>query len=239
MELFSIEFWTALLSIVVIDLVLAGDNAIVIGLAARNVPKQDQKKVIILGTGGAIVIRAIATLLVVYLLMVPGLQLFGGLLLLWIAVKLMIEEKEHNIKAGTSIGAAVGTIIVADAAMGLDNVLAVAGAAKGHPFLVILGLMISLPIVVWGSTIVLKFIEKYPVIIVLGSAVLAWTASKMLVAEKFVAPYFANPFIKYGFEAIVVLGALATGILLKRKRAQRAQEADDHAELHHHRAQGE
>ncbi|MFL1671975.1 TerC family protein [Paenibacillus dendritiformis] len=239
MELFSIEFWTALLSIVVIDLVLAGDNAIVIGLAARNVPKQDQKKVIILGTAGAIVIRAIATLLVVYLLMVPGLQLFGGLLLLWIAVKLMIEEKEHNIKAGTSIGAAVGTIIVADAAMGLDNVLAVAGAAKGHPFLVILGLMISLPIVVWGSTIVLKFIERYPVIIVLGSAVLAWTASKMLVAEKFVAPYFTNPFFKYGFEALVVLAVVATGLIIKRNRAQRAQEADDHPELHHHRAQGE
>ncbi|NGP57177.1 TerC family protein [Paenibacillus thiaminolyticus] len=239
MELFSIEFWTALLSIVVIDLVLAGDNAIVIGLAARNVPKQDQKKVIILGTGGAIVIRAIATLLVVYLLMVPGLQLFGGLLLLWIAVKLMIEEKEHNIKAGSSIGAAVGTIIVADAAMGLDNVLAVAGAAKGHPFLVVLGLMISLPIVVWGSTIVLKFIERYPVIIVLGSAVLAWTASKMLVAEKFVAPYFTNPFIKYGFEVIVVLGVVAAGLIIKRNRAQRAQEADDHPEFHHHRAQGE
>ncbi|WP_374017275.1 TerC family protein [Paenibacillus thiaminolyticus] len=236
MELFSIEFWTALLSIVVIDLVLAGDNAIVIGLAARNVPKQDQKKVIILGTSGAIVIRAIATLLVVYLLMVPGLQLFGGLLLLWIAVKLMIEEKEHNIKAGSSIRAAVGTIIVADAAMGLDNVLAVAGAAKGHPFLVILGLMISIPIVVWGSTIVLKFIERYPVIIVLGSAVLAWTASKMLVAEKFVAPYFTNPFMKYGFEAIVVLGVVATGLIMKRNRAQ---EADDHPEFHHHRAQGE
>ncbi|RJG17736.1 TerC family protein [Paenibacillus thiaminolyticus] len=236
MELFSIEFWTALLSIVVIDLVLAGDNAIVIGLAARNVPKQDQKKVIILGTGGAIVIRAIATLLVVYLLMVPGLQLFGGLLLLWIAVKLMIEEKEHNIKAGSSIGAAVGTIIIADAAMGIDNVLAVAGAAKGHPFLVILGLIISLPIVVWGSTIVLKFIERYPVIIVLGSAVLAWTASKMLVAEKFVAPYFTNPFIKYGFETIIVLGVVATGLIIKRNRAQ---EADDHPELHHHRAQGE
>ncbi|GAC43508.1 TerC family protein [Paenibacillus popilliae] len=239
MELFSIEFWTALLSIVVIDLVLAGDNAIVIGLAARNVPKQDQKKVIILGTGGAIVVRVIATFLVIYLLMVPGLQLFGGLLLLWIAVKLMIEEKEHNIKAGSSIGAAVGTIIVADAAMGIDNVLAVAGAAKGHLFLVILGLMISLPIIVWGSTIVLKFIERYPVIIVLGSAVLAWTASKMLVAEKFVAPYVTNPFIKYGFEALIVLGTVATGLIIKRNREQRAREAADHAKLHHHRAQGE
>lgn len=189
MDLFSIEFFTALLSIVVIDLVLAGDNAIVIGLAARNLPKEQQKKVIIWGTVGAIVIRAIATMLVVYLLKIPGLLLVGGIILIWIAYKLITEEDGHEVQSGDSIWAAIRTIIIADAVMGLDNVLAVAGAAHGSFLLVILGLLISIPIVVWGSTIILKFIEKYPFIILVGAAVLAWTAAKMIVKEPFFKEY--------------------------------------------------
>ncbi|MCE5170495.1 TerC family protein [Paenibacillus profundus] len=241
MELFSLEFWTALLSIVVIDLVLAGDNAIVIGLAARNLPKQDQKKVIIWGTVGAVIIRALATLGVVWLLKIPFLLVVGGAVLLWIAIKLMVEEKEHNVQAGTNFWAAVRTIIVADAAMGLDNVLAVAGAAGGHGGLVVLGLAISVPIVVWGSTIVLKFIERYPAIIVVGSAVLAWTSAKMFVGEfeKFesIAPYFENPVIKYGFEIIVVVLVVATGLIIKRNRKKKQQQLPDNSDDMRQRAQ--
>ncbi|WP_043932153.1 TerC family protein, partial [Bacillus sp. EB01] len=178
MELFSPEFWAALGSLIIIDLVLAGDNAIVIGLAARNLPKKQQKQAIIWGTVGAIVIRATATILVVYLLEIPGLRLIGGLLLLVIAYKLLTEESGHEVKAQTTFWGAIWTIIVADALMGLDNVLAVAGAADGHPLLVILGLLISIPIVVWGSTIILKWMERFPIIITIGAAVLAYTAAK-------------------------------------------------------------
>ncbi|MCG7406228.1 TerC family protein [Paenibacillus sp. ACRRX] len=218
--LFTAEFWTALMSIVIIDLVLAGDNAIVIGLAARNLPKQDQTKVIIWGTIGAVIIRIAATMGVVYLLKIPGLLIVGGLLLIWIAIKLLVEEKEHDVKSGTSMWAAIRTIIIADAAMGLDNVLAVAGAAHGSMMLVVLGLTISVPIVVWGSTVVLKLIERFPWIIMIGSAVLGWTAAKMFVGEAFLKDFFVNPVIKYGFEAVVIAFVLVVGMIVKKKRVQ-------------------
>jgi YjbE family integral membrane protein len=211
MNLFSIEFFTALLSIVVIDLVLAGDNAIVIGMAARNLPKDQQKKVILLGTVGAIVIRALATMVVVYLLKIPGLLLIGGIVLLWIAYKLMTEEETHEVKSGYSFWAAIRTIIIADAAMGLDNVLAVAGAAHGSFLLVILGLLISIPIVVWGSIVILKYMEKYPIIILIGAAVVAWTATKMIAKEPFLKNIFADVWVQYAFEFIVVAVLISIG----------------------------
>lgn len=217
MDLFQTEMITALLSIVIIDLVLAGDNAIVIGLAARNLPKQDQKKVIFWGSFGAIVIRSIATLAVVWLLKIPGLLLVGGVLLIWISYKLLVEEKKHDVKSGVSIWEAIRMIIIADALMGLDNVLAVAGASEGSPLLVILGLLISVPIVVWGSTIILKFVDRFPIIISIGAGVLAWTASKMIVGEPLLSTYFSNSFVKYGFEAVIVAGVVALGIWKKNK----------------------
>lgn len=226
MDLFSPEFFSALLSIVIIDLVLAGDNAIVIGMAARNLKKEQQKKVIIWGTIGAIVIRAAATLAVVWLLKIPGLLLAGGLILVVIAYKLMIEEKDHDIKAQDSIWAAIRTIIIADAVMGLDNVLAVAGAAHGDFLLVVIGLIISVPIVVWGSTLFLKLIDKFPAIITIGAAILAWTASKMIVGEPFLKEYFSNPFIKYGFEIVVVAAVVLLGLAKKRSNSNKRNNAN-------------
>jgi YjbE family integral membrane protein len=225
MELFSAEFFSALLAIIMIDLVLAGDNAIVIGLAARNLQKDMQKKVILWGTAGAIGIRIIATLAVVWLLKIPGLLLMGGILLVWVAYKLLIDDKDHDVEAGSNFWAAIRTIIIADALMGLDNVLAVAGAAHGSFVLVVLGLLISVPIVVWGSTIILKFIERYPIIITIGAAVLAWTASKMIVKEPFLADYFANPFLKYGFELLVVALVVGLGIYMKSRKKEPQKQA--------------
>jgi len=223
-DFFSPEFWTALLSIIIIDLVLAGDNAIVIGLAARNLPKHQQKRAIIWGTAGAVVVRALATIFVVWLLKIPGLLIVGGLLLVWIAYKLLVEEKGHDdIEAGGSLWEAMRTIIIADALMGLDNVLAVAGAAHGSFLLVILGLLISVPIMVWGSTLILKWIERFPVIITIGAGVLAWTASKMIVGEPFLKEYFANPVVKYGFELLVVAAVIMIGTMKKRKAAKEPQ----------------
>ncbi|MFC7370135.1 TerC family protein [Fictibacillus iocasae] len=226
MEVFSAEFFSALLAIVVIDLVLAGDNAIVIGLAARNLPKDQQKKVIIWGTVGAIAIRAVATLAVVWLLEIPGLLLAGGVVLVYIAYKLLVEEKEHDIEAKDSLFAAIRTIIIADAAMGLDNVIAVGGAAHGNFLLVVIGLLISVPIVVWGSTLFLKLMDKYPWIITVGSAILAWTAAKMIVDDQFTKGYFENAVIKYGFEILVIIAVLAAGQLKKNSMKNKKQTSE-------------
>lgn len=218
MELFSPEMWSVVLSIVIIDLVLAGDNAIVIGLAARNVPKEHQKKVILWGTLGAIVIRSILTLAVVWLLNIPGLLLLGGLLLIWIAYKLLVQEKKHGgVRLGDSLWSSIKTIIIADAVMGLDNVLAVAGAAHGSFLLVVLGLLISVPIVVWGSTIILGWIERYPSIIYLGAGVLAWTAAKMIADEPLLAQFFTEySMLKWVLGIVVIAGVLASGGIKNR-----------------------
>jgi YjbE family integral membrane protein len=192
MEIFSTPFLMALLTIIVIDLVLAGDNALVIGLAARNVPQHLQKRVIVWGTAGAIAIRIVFTLGIVWLLKIPGLLLVGGLLLLPVAYKLMNpSEQAHDGHgaASSSFWGAIKTIVVADALMGVDNVLGVAGAAQGNFLLVVLGLLISVPIMVWGSTLVLKLVDKYPSVITVGAGVLIWTAVQMILDEKLLAAY--------------------------------------------------
>ncbi|WP_099353398.1 TerC family protein [Fredinandcohnia onubensis] len=225
MEFFSAEFFSALLSIIVIDLVLAGDNAIVIGLAARNLPKEQQKKAIIWGTVGAIIIRAAATLVVVWLLELPGLHLVGGILLIWIAYKLLVDDQdEHNIEAKGSFAAAVRTIIVADALMGLDNVLGVAGAAHGSFVLVITGLIISVPIMVWGSTLFIKLIDRFPIIVTIGAAILSYTAAKMIVGEPFLQEFFENPWFRYAFEALIVIAVVFIGTKAKKTKAQSIKE---------------
>jgi YjbE family integral membrane protein len=210
-ELWSAAWFSALMSIVLIDLVLAGDNAIVIGLAARNVPPHLQRRVILWGTAGAIIVRALLTGVVVWLLKIPGFLLVGGLALIYIGWKLTREEdKGHAIEAKASFRAAVQTIVVADAVMGVDNVLAVGGAAHGSWLLVIIGLVISIPIVVWGSSLVLKWVERYPVIIWVGAGVLGWTAAKMIASEPLLAGWLiAHPHFITALEVVVVCGLVA------------------------------
>ena len=221
MELFSPEFFSALLAIIVIDLVLAGDNAIVIAMAARNLPAHLQKRAIIWGAVGAIAVRSAMTLAVVYLLQIPGLMLIGGLLLVWIAYKLLNPSKEgegEHDHVSTSFWGAMKTIVIADAVMGLDNVLAVAGASHGSYALVVLGLLISIPIVIWGSTQILKLVERYPSVIYLGAGVLAWTSAKMMLAEPLVQEWqlFQNPVVQYAIQALVILGVLFGGFIKNR-----------------------
>ncbi|MFY0543383.1 TerC family protein [Brevibacillus sp. H7] len=226
--IFTPEFWSGLLAIIVIDLVLAGDNAIVIGMAARNLPAHQQKKAIFWGTVGAVVIRALATLAVVWLLKIPGLLLVGGLMLIWIAFKLLSEESDHeSIKAGGSLWAAIRTIIVADAVMGLDNVIAVAGAAHGSFLLVVIGLLISVPIMVWGSTLVLKIMERYPVVIYFGAGVLAYTAGSMITHEKLISSFFdANPVFKWIVVAIIVIGVIVLGRMKNRQQKRMMEQPE-------------
>jgi len=220
MDIMSPEFWAALITIIFIDLVLAGDNAIVIGMAARKLSPAQQKKAIFWGTFGAVAIRIVATVLVVELLKIPGLQLVGGLLLVWIAYKLLVsDEGQHNVKAKDSLWAAVQTIVIADAAMGLDNVIAVAGAAHGDLLLVIIGLLVSVPIVVWGSTLFIKIVNKFPPIVYIGSGVLAFTAAKMITHEPFLHDWFAHPVVYWAFLAVVIAGVLAAGKLRNAKHS--------------------
>lgn len=219
MDLFSPEFWVALGTIIFIDLVLAGDNAIVIGLAARRLHPSQQKKAIFWGTFGAVAIRIVATIAVVWLLKIPGLLLVGGLLLVWIAYKLLLDDSgEHNIEAKDSLGAAVKTIVIADAAMGIDNVIAVAGAAHGNMLLVVLGLIISIPIVVWGSTIFIKVANKFPSIVYIGSGILAYTAAKMITSEPFLKSWFALPAVYWAFIVLVVAGVLVAGRVRNKQK---------------------
>lgn len=225
MELFSPEFFAALGAIILIDLVLAGDNAIVIALAARSLPRDLQKRAVFWGAVGAIGVRALMTAAVVWLLQVPGLMLAGGILLLWIAVKLIAPgsaEPGREHPGATGFWAAMKTIVIADAVMGLDNVLAVAGAAHGSFALVVLGLLISIPIVVAGSTFILHWVERFPAIIYAGAAVLAWTSAKMLLGDPVLKPW-VEPYAGYAW--LVYLTAIA-GVLLAgwlRQRSRRAK----------------
>lgn len=233
MELFSAAWWSALMAIVLIDLVLAGDNAIVIALAARQLPPNLKQKAILWGTVGAIVVRSIMTVGVVWLLKIPGLMLVGGLGLVWIAYQLLAEQDgdEHDGPVVNTFWGAMKTIIVADALMGVDNVLGVAGAAHGAFDLVIIGLLISVPIVVFGSTVVLKLVERFPVIIQIGSAVLAFTAAKMVVSEPLLASVFgsaAQPAdllqtaARWGTYAVAIAGVLGVGWWSNRQAKRQA-----------------
>jgi len=212
------QFFTALFSIIMIDLVLAGDNAIVIGLACRNLPKHLQMKAIVLGTGGAIIIRVLATLAIVWLLQIKGLLLGGGILLIWIAYKLLTKKHDcDEVKCHDSLWSAISTIIIADAVMGLDNVLAIAGASHGNYLMVVLGLLISIPIMVLGSTIIIRLIERFPLIIDAGAAVIAYTAGNMITHEPLLQAYFAQPGLKYLLIAAIIAGVLIAGRRQKQK----------------------
>jgi YjbE family integral membrane protein len=224
-DLFTTEFLAALGAIVIIDLVLAGDNAIVIALAVRNVPKHLQRRAIMWGTFGAIAVRTSLTMIVVWLLRVPGLMAIGGVLLVWIAYQLLSPTGADNdnvrVDAAQGFWGALRTIVIADALMGLDNVLAVAGAAHGSFVLVVLGLVISIPIVIWGSTVMLRFVERYPVFVYFGAGVLAATAVRMTTGEPVLRDAIVDyPFIVPLLYPVVVLSVLWAGFVRNHRRLE-------------------
>ena len=189
-------FWIALGQIIIIDILLGGDNAVVIALACRRLPPDLRRRGIIYGTAGAIVLRIILIAFAMYLLALPLLKFVGAILLIWIGVKLLVPEEDGhgNIEGSEKLLAAIKTIIVADLVMSVDNVIAIAGAAQTagqdhQMLLVVLGLLISIPIIVWGSQLVIKLMERYPLVITAGGMLLGWIAGGMLVTD----PVFANP----------------------------------------------
>lgn len=192
MELFTLQALWAFLAIVLIDIVLAGDNALVIGMAANKLPPELRKKAIFWGTFGAIAIRFVSVAALTYLLMIPGLRAIGAAALLWIGWKLAFNNEEHNVKAADTFWGAISTIIVADAVMGIDNALGIAAAANGSFVLIIAGLLISVPIILFGATIVSKILAKYPDSIFIGSFVLFAVAFLMLMKEPLMANWWSG-----------------------------------------------
>lgn len=232
-DLASQAFWIGLLKIIGVNIILSGDNAVVIALAARSLPQKQQKQAIIWGSAAAIVMRVILTLFAVALLQLPWLKLIGSLLLFWIGVKLLIpEDGDEDIAASDQLLSAIKTILIADLVMSLDNVIAVAAAARGSVVLLILGLAISIPLVIFGATLLLKLMERFPVIITIGAGLIGWVAGEMLVADSALQGWLTALGVQYedghpkvggisleilaGIAGIVIV--VAAGTLLARRK---------------------
>lgn len=194
LDLTSPVFWLAVAQIIAIDVVLSGDNAVVIALACRNLSPEQRKKGIFWGVAGAVSLRVVLTTFAALVMNLPWLKLVGGLLLLWIGIKLLLPEDDdgHDINAADHLWGAVKTIIVADFVMSLDNVIGVAGASHGSLFLLLFGLAVSIPLIVWSSQLILKLMERWPVVVTLGAALLGFVAGEMIVADPGLAPWLTG-----------------------------------------------
>jgi YjbE family integral membrane protein len=213
---FDWQFLPDLLSIVIIDLILAGDNAVIIAMAVRSLPAEQRRKAILFGSGAAVLLRVVATFFVSQLLLISFIKLVGGLLILWIAVKLFIEgiPEEGMDREPTTIAQAIRVVVIADITMSTDNMLAVAGASHGNLFLLLFGLGLSIPLVVFTSSFLSMLMDRYPVIIYLGAAILGRVGGEMIMTDPFVAGFLApSKIMLYGVEAVLAVGVIVVGKL--------------------------
>ena len=220
--LHSTDFWIGLFKIVWINIILSGDNAVVIALAARSLPSEQQKKAVLFGSGAAVVLRIGLTVVAAKLLAMSFLQIVGGLLLLWIGVQLLVDEEggEQEAAGSGSLMAAVRTILIADLVMSLDNVIAVAAAAKGDMVLLILGLAISIPLVVFGSTLMIRLMERFPVIIMLGAALIGWVGGETIASDAALRSVVMDyPWLRYAGAALGMTTVIGLGRKLRKRRA--------------------
>jgi YjbE family integral membrane protein len=230
MDFSSPQFWVSLAQIVMIDIMLGGDNAVVIALACRRLPEHQRNKGIFWGVFGAIAARAVFLFFAVTLLTVPYLKIIGALLLLWIGVKMIVpeggEDEEGNIEGGTTLWTAVKTVVIADAVMSLDNVIAVAAASKDSWTLAVLGVLISIPIVVWGSKLVLKLMDRFPWVVLVGAGLLGWIAGDMMVSDVVTKPYMADlpSWSHYVAAAIGAAFVMGLGTWLTARKRKKAPE---------------
>lgn len=216
----DVNFWIGLMKIVWINIILSGDNAVVIALAARSLPPHQQKKAILFGSGAAVVLRIALTVVAAHLLQLSFLQVAGGLLLLYIGVQLLSEEEEEEGETKTSGGimAAVRTILIADLVMSLDNVIAVAAAAKGNDLLLLLGLAISIPLVIFGSTLMIKLMERFPIIVTLGAALIGWVGGETIVSDVALKDMAAAyPWVHYAAAAAGAVFVVLLGRTLQKR----------------------
>lgn len=210
MDFGSTQFWVAVAQIILIDIVLSGDNAVVIALACRKLPNEQRRKGVLWGVAGAITLRVILTAFAALLLDLPYLKLVGGLLLLWIGVKLLLPEDSHGeggIDAADNLWGAVKTIIIADLVMSIDNVIAVAGAAHGSIGLLIFGLAVSIPLIVWSSQLMLKLMDRFPAIITGGAALLGWVAGSMIATDVVLKSWLTG-YLPYPDKVLAATGAV-------------------------------
>ena len=224
-EILTPQFYVTVSQIIAIDILLGGDNAVVIALACRRLSVRQRHQGILWGVFGAVGLRLILIFFTLRLLALPFLKIVGGLLLLWIGIKLMLPEDDvhHNVESGDSLWGAVKTIIVADAVMSLDNVIAVAGAAHGDMSLVVFGIVISVPIIVWGSRLVMALMDRFPLAITLGGGLLGWIGGDMMVTDIWIKPFLAAypPWLRYPASAVgALLVIIAGGVFARRKAAQ-------------------
>lgn len=217
------DFWIGLFKIVWINIILSGDNAVVIALAARGLPPQQQKKAVLFGSGAAVVLRIALTVVAAKLMQLPFVEVIGGLLLLWIGVGLLKgedEEEDSGSVARQGMMAAVRTILLADLVMSLDNVIAVAAAAGGDMLLLILGLAISIPLVIFGSTLMIKLMERFPVIVTLGAALIGWVAGETITSDHMLEGFVRiNPWAHYAAAACGAVLVIAMGKWMQLKVA--------------------
>jgi len=216
------DFWIGLVKIVWINIILSGDNAVVIALAARSLPPAQQKKAVFFGSGAAVVLRIVLTVVAAKLLALPYLQIIGGLLLLWIGVQLLGEEDEDDgeSKQQGNLMTAIRTILIADLVMSLDNVIAVAAAAQGNMLLLILGLAISIPLVIFGSTLMIKLMERFPIIVVLGAALIGWVAGETIASDSALKGVLGEaPWVHYAAAIVGAALVLLIGKLMQRRGA--------------------
>lgn len=226
---FDLNFLSALLSIVIIDLILAGDNAVVIAMAVRSLPKEQRKKGIIFGSGAAVLLRVILTFFVAQLLQIHYLKIIGGLLILWIAVKLFMEGvPEENIeKEATTLWQAVKIIVIADITMATDNMLAVGGASHGNLFLLLFGLGLSIPFIVFTSNLLSMLMDKYPVIIYIGAAILGKVGGEMIITDPFTEGILhPGKLMIYSVELIFAVGVIAVGKLWMKWQVSKAEKEE-------------
>ncbi len=219
------SFWSGLTQIVLVNIVLSGDNALVIALACRTLEKRHQKPAILAGSAGAIALRIVFVLIVDLLLQISYLKLIGGLLLLWIGVKLVQGEEEHGdgVKAEGSLWGAIRTIIIADAVMSLDNAIAIAAAAHGNTTLIVLGLLISIPLIIFGATLIMALLQRFPIIVIAGGGLLGWIAGEVLATDPAYAQQLAAmvPNAKTVFEVGGAVITVALGYFLQYRAKQR------------------
>jgi YjbE family integral membrane protein len=229
----SITFLLAMLNIVFINIILSGDNAVLIAMAVRGLPKDQRKKGVMFGTAAAVLLRVVLTFFVALLLGVPFLKLAGGALILWIAVNLFMEQdSEEKEEQTTTLAQAIKIIIIADLTMSLDNVLGVAGAAEGNMFLLLFGLGVSIPIVIFTSNLISTLMDKYPVIVVIGAAILGRVGGEMMITDPFVVKWLQpSQYTEYGVQIIAMVGIVAAGNLLVRWKRYKAEKAAENQRL--------
>jgi len=233
MPSFDLQFWDGLLKIVVVNILLSGDNAVVIALACRSLPDKYRNTAVIAGSAGAVAIRVLFCVIIAWLMAIPAIKLIGGVLLLWIGVKLMVPEDGHDgdsVKSSASLWGAVQTIIIADVVMSLDNVIAIVAAARNDIVLIVIGLLMSVPLIIFGSQLLMKVLNRYPALVTLGAGLLGWLAGEIMAGDPLVHHWVEEHGGAWGETVCGILGivfVVGTGFYLARRAAAKPHAMED------------